>query len=188
MNTAPQRILPASVRTLPQLFAWRVATTPRAEAYRQFNPESSSWISTSWAEVGARVARWTEALARLDLPRGARIAILLPNGLDAVCIDQAALALACVPVPLHALDNPASIAYILNDSGAALLVTTSDTQWQAIASVQLPLPALRLVVVAQPAPSTAPREQHAAGADLAPVAAGRGHGPRERRHAARGTG
>jgi long-chain acyl-CoA synthetase len=156
MNTAPQRTLPASVRTLPQLFAWRVATTPRAEAYRQFNQETSTWVSTSWAEAGARVARWTEALARLDLPRGARIAILLPNGLDAVCIDQAALALACVPVPLHALDNPASIAYILSDSDAALLVTTSDTQWQAIASVQLPLPALRLVVVTQPAPSTAP--------------------------------
>ncbi|NMM11994.1 MAG: long-chain fatty acid--CoA ligase [Rhodoferax sp.] len=156
MNTAPQRTLPASVRTLPQLFAWRVATTPRAEAYRQFNLETSSWVSTSWAEAGERVARWTEALARLDLPRGARIAILLPNGLDAVCIDQATLALACVPVPLHALDNPASIAYILSDSDAVLLVTTSDTQWQAIASVQLPLPALRLVVVTQPAPSTAP--------------------------------
>ena len=156
MNTAPQRTVPASVRTLPQLFAWRVATTPRAEAYRQFNQETSSWVSTSWAEAGERVARWTEALARLDLPRGARIAILLPNGLDAVCINQAALALACVPVPLHALDNPASIAYILSDSDAALLVTTSDTQWQAIASVQLPLPALRLVVVTQPAPSTAP--------------------------------
>ena len=73
----------------------------------------------------------------------------MPNGLDAVCIDQAALALACVPVPLHAIDNPQSIAYILNDSDAALLVAASDTQWQAIASVGLPLPALRQVVVAQ---------------------------------------
>ena len=64
----------------------------------------------------------------MDLPRGARIAILLPNGLDAICMDQAALALACVPVPLHAIDNPGSIAYILNDSEAAMLVTASDKQ------------------------------------------------------------
>ena len=141
--------LPASVRTLPQLFAWRVAATPRTEAYRQFNPQTNAWVSSSWAEAGARVAHWTEALTRLGLPRGARIAILLPNGLDAICIDQAALALACVPVPLHAIDNPQSIAYILGDSDASLLVAASDTQWQAIASVGLALPALRQVVVAQ---------------------------------------
>ena len=149
MNTDTPRTLPASVQTVPHLFAWRVAATPLAEAYRQFDVRAGTWASTNWAEAGERVARWTDALARLGLPRGARIAILLPNGIDAVCIDQAALALACVPVPLHAIDNPQSIAYILNDSDAALLVAASDTQWQAIASVGLPLPALRRVVVAQ---------------------------------------
>ena len=88
----------------------------------------------------------------MGLPRGARIAILLPNGLDAICIDQAALALACVPVPLHAIDNPGSIAYILDDSEAAMLVTASDKQWQAIASAGRVLPHLREVVVVRHEP------------------------------------
>src|SRR5208337_5194102 len=60
---------------------------------------------------------------------------------------QAALALACVPVPMHALDNPASIAYILSDSDASLLVAASDTQWQAIANTGVALTVLRQVVV-----------------------------------------
>jgi long-chain acyl-CoA synthetase len=139
----------ANVQTLAQLFAWRVAATPRAQAYRQFDDALGQWVVTNWAEAGLRVERWTAALARLGLARGSRVAILLPNGLDAVCVDQAALALACVPLPMHALDNPQSIAYILADSAASVLFVSSLAQWQAIASAAPALPELRLVVVQQ---------------------------------------
>jgi len=139
----------ASVRTLPELFAWRVAASPDREAYRQYDEANARWLGSTWREVDGRVSRFAAALAAESLAPGARVAILLPNGLDAVCIDQAVLALGGVPVPMHALDNPASIAYILSDSEASLLVATSDAQWQAIAATGLPLPALRHVVVAQ---------------------------------------
>jgi long-chain acyl-CoA synthetase len=141
----------ASVRTLSGMFAWRVARSPDAEAYRQFDAKEGAWVSTSWAQAGIGVAQWQAALARLQLPRGARVAILLPNGLDAVFIDQAALALALVPVPLHSIDNPGSIAYILADCEASLLLVASGRQWDEIsASVSATgaaLPALRQVVV-----------------------------------------
>ena len=137
----------SSLKTLPELFAWRTAQTPTAEAYRQFDEASGQWLSTSWQAASQRVAQFTHALARLNLERGARVAILLPNSLDAVCIDQAVLALACVPVPMHALDNPASIAYILQDSGASMLIADSDQQWQGIVQARLDLTALRQVVV-----------------------------------------
>jgi long-chain acyl-CoA synthetase len=137
----------SSVHTLPALFAWRVARTPLAEAYRQYDDTAARWVSFTWQEAAERVARFVSSLSALALPRGARVAILLPNGLHAVCLDQACLALAYVPVPMHALDNPASIAYILNDSDASLLVAASDTQWQAIAGTGVALPCLRQVVV-----------------------------------------
>jgi len=133
--------------TLAELFAWRVARTPQAEAYRQADAATGRWTSISWQQAADRVARFAAALAGVALPRGARVAILLPNGLDAICIDQAVLALACVPVPLHAIDNPASIAYILADSDASLLVAGSHAQWRAIAATQAALPALQQVVV-----------------------------------------
>jgi long-chain acyl-CoA synthetase len=149
MNAGSGFVLPSGVRTLPQLFAWRVAATPRAAAYRQFDAGSGAWASIGWAECGQRVGRWRRALAALGLAPGARVAILLPNGIDAVCVDLAALQGGFVPVPMHALDNPASIGYILADSDALVLVAASETQWRAVASVAPPLPALRQVIVAQ---------------------------------------
>jgi long-chain acyl-CoA synthetase len=137
----------ASLTTLAELFAWRVAATPQAEAYREADAATGRWAGLCWQEAGDRVARFVAALGRAGLPRGARVAILLPNGIDAVCIDQALLARGCVPVPLHAIDNPASIAYILGDSDAAMLVAAADAQWRAIVSTGVALPALRQVVL-----------------------------------------
>ncbi|MFZ3141006.1 AMP-binding protein, partial [Polaromonas sp.] len=137
----------SAVRTLPELLAFRVAQSPQGEAYREFDAATGQWVSTRWAEAGGRSAQWARALAAMQLPRQARIAILLPNGLNAVCIDQAALSLGLVPVPLHAIDNPGSIAYILSDCEASMVMVSSLAQWRAIEGVGLALPALRQVVV-----------------------------------------
>lgn len=137
----------ASVSTLSELLAWRVRQTPQGEAYRQFDDAAGRWASVTWAEFGARVGRFAAAMQAGGLSRGARVAVLLPNGLDAVSVDQAALALACVPLPMHAQDNPGSIAYILADSEAELLVADSLAQWQAIVATGGHWPALQLVVL-----------------------------------------
>ncbi|MFZ6814580.1 AMP-dependent synthetase/ligase [Undibacterium sp. Rencai35W] len=137
----------SELQTLPALFSWRVQQTPDAEAYRQYDEANAQWQSYSWQQTSERVTGFVKALSGLNLVSGSRIAILLPNGLHAVCIDQASLALAYVPVPMHALDNPASIAYILSDSDASFLIAASDRQWADIASAGLDLPALRQVVV-----------------------------------------
>ncbi|MBC5782131.1 long-chain fatty acid--CoA ligase [Ramlibacter sp. USB13] len=137
----------ASVRTLAELLQWRVAVTPHGEAYRQFDPARSAWSGVTWQVFGERVARFARALVALGLQRGDRVALLLPNTLDAVTVDQAVLALGCVPVPMHAIDNPASIAYILADSGATLLVADTKEQWQAIAATGAVPATLRHVVL-----------------------------------------
>lgn len=137
----------AGVRTLAELFAWRVRRTPDAIAYRQFDRPMGAWRDVSWAGIRERAQRFEAALSAAGIVRGARVATLLPNGIDAVCVDQAALAKACVPVPMHVLDNPASIAWILADSSAAVLFASSQAQWDAIAGVGIPCPDLRLVVV-----------------------------------------
>ncbi|WP_295751700.1 long-chain fatty acid--CoA ligase [Undibacterium sp.] len=139
----------SELQTLSELFAWRAALTPQLEAYRQFNESQGEWISSSWLETYQRSIEFAKAIALLQPERGARIAILLPNSLNAVCMDQATLQLACVPVPMHALDNPASIAYILSDSDATLLIAATDQQWQEIAGTGIAMPALRQVVVLQ---------------------------------------
>ncbi|SFC77684.1 long-chain acyl-CoA synthetase [Polaromonas sp. OV174] len=137
----------SAVRTLPELLAFRLAQSPQAEAYREFDTASGLWRSTNWAQASERIAHWAQALAAMRLQHQARIAILLPNGLDAVSLDQAALSQGLVPVPLHAIDNPGSIAYILADCEAAMLMVSSVAQWRAIAAAGTALPALCGVVV-----------------------------------------
>lgn len=146
----------AHLQTLSELFAWRVRQTPDATGYLKFDDGAQQWTPVSWQALADRVEDVAAAIASHQLPRGARIAILLPNGLDAVCFDQAALALACVPVPMHALDNPASIAYILADSDTSLLAVQTEAQWLAIVSTGVALPALRQVVIVEGAALSAP--------------------------------
>lgn len=145
MTPSPADI--ASVCTLPQLLAYRAARTPNSEAYRAFDTSSQAWTSLTWAETAQRVGTWAQALAAMQLPAAARIAILLPNGLNAMCADQATLATGSVPVPLHAIDNPGSIAYILADCEASMLFVSHVEQWEKIQAVGTPFPALRAVVI-----------------------------------------
>ncbi|MFN9470765.1 AMP-dependent synthetase/ligase [Acidovorax sp.] len=142
-----------SVQTLPQLLTWRATQTPDAPAIRAGDAQTQAWRAGTWAETAAHVARWSRALVALQLPAGARVAILLPNGLHAMCADQSTLASNCVPVPLHAIDNPGSIAYILSDCEASVLIVASAPQWEKIQAAGTEFPALRAVIVTEPEPS-----------------------------------
>ncbi|MBK6008146.1 long-chain fatty acid--CoA ligase [Ramlibacter ginsenosidimutans] len=143
----------AAVRTLAAVLRWRVAQTPEGDAYRSYDEARQAWVTVSWREVEARVQQFARALQALGVSKGERVAVLLPNGLDAVCVDQAALALGCVPLPMHALDNPGSIAYILADSEAAVLVADTRAQWQAIAAAAAVPATLRHVVLRECGPA-----------------------------------
>ncbi len=147
-------LYPPQAQTLPQQFAARVAASPTAPAYREYDSARNAWVSFSWQDTAQRVARWRGALAGLQLPAGARVAMLVPNSVDGVCLDQAALALGLVIVPLHELDNPGSVAYILADSEAACLLVNTAAQWQAIAGTGTALPQLRCVVCRGDAPTS----------------------------------
>ncbi|MEB5965256.1 long-chain fatty acid--CoA ligase [Comamonas testosteroni] len=137
------------VQTLPELLAMRASATPMAQAYREFDESTDRWKSLTWAETAETVALWSRALCASNLPDGARVAILLPNGFDAMTIDQACLRCGYVPVPLHAIDNAGSIAYILADSGASLLFVADARAWQKICATGQDLPELQAVIHAR---------------------------------------
>src|SRR5262249_35679487 len=124
----------SGVATLPALLAWRMAQTPNAEAYRYFDARSERWVSLSWRGTRALIARWGAALDAEGLTHGDRVAILVHNGIEHVAMDQAALSRGLIPVPLHAIDNPESIVYILEDSGAQVLLIESLERWQKLAA------------------------------------------------------
>lgn len=134
------------MKTLPELLRDRVAATPGGLAYRQYDRAAGGWRDLTWGEFGERVVRWRRALQREALPAGSRIAILVRGSVEHIGMDQAALALGFVPVPLHAIDNPESIAYILSDSGAALLLVESAQRWAQLAPLRARFPGLKRVL------------------------------------------
>jgi long-chain acyl-CoA synthetase len=136
MDDIPQHSAPglAGVGTLPALLRWRVAQTPLGEAYRHFDLHAGRWVSCAWHEFGQLVEAWGRALDRERLVQGDRVAILMPNGMEHVAMDQAALSRGLVPVPLHAIDYPESIVYILEDSGAKVLLVESLDRWRKLAA------------------------------------------------------
>jgi long-chain acyl-CoA synthetase len=136
----------AQVRTLPELLRWRVRATPDTEAYRHFDAAAGRWVSHSWHEIDLEFDRWRRALAAEGFPAGDRVAILVPNGIEHIAMDQAALSRGLVPVPMHAIDNPESIVYILKDSAASLLLVDTIDRWQILASAGAPTDTLKRVV------------------------------------------
>lgn len=141
------------VQTLPELLRWRVGKTPRREAYRQFDGKAGRWVGYSWQEIDQRFEAWRRALDAEELAPGERVAILVPNGIDHVSMDQAVLSRGLVPVPLHAIDNPESIIYILQDSGASLLLIDSAERWQTLASAADRLGGLKRVICLKDGPA-----------------------------------
>ena len=123
----------AEAETLPGLFALRIKRTPQSPAYHQFDPDGEKWRGYSWQDMGVMVGRWKRALARENLEPGERVAILLRNSVEWVCFDQAAMAVGLVVVPLYPSDALDNIAYILENSGARLLLLPTQRRWETLA-------------------------------------------------------
>ncbi len=90
---------------------------------------------------------------------GERIALWLPNGLEWVWFDQAALSLGLVVVPLFPDEARATIALLLADSGTCLVVVPRPEAWQGLGEHAAGLSAVRCVIAIDgvPGPEADPR-------------------------------
>ncbi len=133
--------------TIPELLTHHLAVRPDDVIYKVYSNADKAWKDLTVKNVYDEVHDWRHAFAaRTSLVRGDRVAMLMTNCPEAVYFDLAALSNALVPVPLHAIDTPKSSAFILNDSGAKVLVTNKLLKWKQIRDAA-ELPALELVVI-----------------------------------------
>lgn len=151
-------ILPEQAQTLAGLLRERVRRSSDSVAYRQFNTQTRQWEDMRWGELGRMVARWQAAFAREGLERGDRVAVMLRNCREWVMFDQAALGMGLVVIPLYTDDRPESVAYILQNAGARLLLIGGEDHWERIAQVRDQLGFLvRIVCVTPVQDATDPR-------------------------------
>jgi len=136
--------------TLAGLFRERVKRSPNNRAYRQFDQDSGQWCDTTWLEMATEVARWQDALTDEGLQHGDRVAVLLRNCKEWATFDQAALGCGLVVVPLYTDDRPENAAYILNNSGARVLLLQGEEQWQGLLTVHQQLDGLVRILTLEP--------------------------------------
>jgi long-chain acyl-CoA synthetase len=131
------------------LFCERVRRSRSAIAYRDYDYAGADWREHSWEAMFARVERFRSALSRENLKPGDRVAILLPNGIDWVCVDMAAHGLGLVVVGLYPQDTADSNAYILGHCDARLVVLDSKARWASFRSFRAALPRLESVWITE---------------------------------------
>jgi long-chain acyl-CoA synthetase len=125
------------VANIGRYFGQHLAT-PDKLLYR--HAEGDAWRDVSAGEVAAMVGRWQAAFRSLGLETGDRVAVCLRNGVSWVAVDQAALGLGLVVVPLYVEDNPENAAWCAGNAEAKLLIVESTRMAAAFAATGQPLP------------------------------------------------
>jgi len=82
--------------------------------------------SWSWRRFGEEVSRWAGALRRAGIGAGDRVAVLLPNTPAHLVLHFALPLIAAPLVSINTRLAPAEIAYILDHSGARLLLVDPE--------------------------------------------------------------
>jgi fatty-acyl-CoA synthase len=124
--------------------------------------------SVTWARLNERVRALAAAFAAGGVTRGDRIAILMTNRPEFIEATLAANAAGAIAVPVNFRLAPAEAAYILADSGAALVVADPPlVPLAAAATAALPRPP-RIIVTGPDAPAAESYEAMLGGAAAAP--------------------
>jgi len=144
MPHEPRGITGDEAPTLPDLFKERCLRTPGGLAYVQHR--EGTWRNYHWEEIRNEVARWQWAMDQDGLQPGDRVAIMCRNCWEWVVCDQAAQGLGLVTVPVYTNDRPENIAWILSDSGAAMLMLESAEQWEGLAELHSQLAQMRRIL------------------------------------------
>jgi long-chain acyl-CoA synthetase len=135
-----------TARTLDGLFRERVRRSPDAVAYRHFEKKTKIWVEMSWREAARQVARWQRAMEAESLKSGDRVALWLRNCPEWAILDQAALGLGLVVVPLYSNDRPENAAFILRDAGVKFLLVENEENWRRLVSSGVSTESLKRVV------------------------------------------
>ena len=116
--------------TIAGVFQQRTTLTPNKTAYIQYDHEQQKWIDYSWEQMLSLAASIQGWLQSLNINTGDRIALMIPNGILWVAIDQAAAGLGIITVPLYPNDREDNVQYILEKTRCRLLIIDTEEQYQ----------------------------------------------------------
>src|ERR1700723_958899 len=121
---------------------------PKAQMYRT----REGWKSISSQEMLRRIAGLSKALAELGIKSGDRVGLFAPNCPEWHIADFAITGVGGVSVPIYFNESPERFIYIMNDSGARIIITAGEAQARKAAEARERMPKIEhLICVAPPA-------------------------------------
>jgi long-chain acyl-CoA synthetase len=147
-TTTPPELLGHAV---PDLLYAALAERPNPQALNDC--VAGSWRSTTTAELAERVEATALGLRELGLAPGERIALFMESDSAFVVADLGSLLAGLVDVPLYLTNSAEANGFVVLHSGAEALVVSTPAQLAEILPVVADVPALELVIVAEPGPS-----------------------------------
>jgi len=130
----------------PFLEAIDLHANPKAQMYKTAN----GWDFISAAEMLRRVAGLSKALRELGIKAGDRVGLFAPNCPEWHVADFGITGLGAVSVPVYFNESLDRLSYILNDSGARIVITAGEPQARKIAEARDRISALEHVISVAP--------------------------------------
>jgi len=136
---------PAMATTLPAILLDRARSQPTEVALRK--KELGRWKEYDWRTYATRAARIAGGLRALGVQTGHRVAIHAENRPGWVMADLAIQGIGAVSVGIYPTSPEAEVAYLMDHSGAAVLIAEDEEQLDKALAVRHELPGLRTIVV-----------------------------------------
>ena len=111
---------------------------------------TDDWTSMSWNQLRYAIERVAVALYDMKLEEQGRICLFTQNCPEIFITHFAAFYNRAVPVPIYATSSRDEAAYIINDSGATILIIGDQTQYDISRELWALCPNLNYMIVLDP--------------------------------------
>ncbi|MFD6134167.1 AMP-dependent synthetase/ligase [Isoptericola sp. NPDC060257] len=145
--TTPSLVDVPEGTSISTLLADRVARAGDRTLLERRAASGGSWVPVSAAEFQADVTTVARGLVARGIEPGDRVAIISRTRYEWTLLDFAAWAAGAVVVPVYETSSPDQVRWILEDSGARLVVVETPAHADAVHQVDDELPDLEEVLV-----------------------------------------
>jgi long-chain acyl-CoA synthetase len=114
------------------------------------------WTDHSWSEVCEAAGKLRAGLLGLGVRPGDRVAILSDNCPEWIVVDQAALGLGAIVVPLYTTSGLEETAHVISDSGAKVIAANGPEMVKKILGLSASIPDVTAVVAMHSGAESAP--------------------------------
>jgi long-chain acyl-CoA synthetase len=150
--SAPNKAAPLLSKLPPSVGRQLLDAVERFEAedrvaLRYRDPDDDAWEGYSWVELLEKVQHTAAGLVDLGIGRGDRVAILSNSRWEWAVTDLATLYIGAITVPIYQSNTPDEVWYVLDDSGAEVVVAEDREQVGKLHEIRTRLPKLRHAVL-----------------------------------------